>query len=89
MANIKRPRLADAATRDHAPLTPPGKRFLDKAEVCDRANRTYVTIWQWMQAGKFPRARDLHGRPVWIESEIDEWMAALPVRKLKGDDDAR
>jgi predicted DNA-binding transcriptional regulator AlpA len=87
-----RPRLrasADDEPRASTSLTPSNKRFVDKAEVCDRVGRSFVTLWTWMQQGKFPRARDLHGRPVWIEAEIDAWMQALPVRRLKGDSDAR
>jgi predicted DNA-binding transcriptional regulator AlpA len=86
----ERPRLADAATRDDTlPPNPPDKRLLSKAEVCDRVGRTFVTLWQWMQKGKFPRARDVHGRPMWIESEVDAWIGSLPMRRLKGDNDAR
>jgi predicted DNA-binding transcriptional regulator AlpA len=59
--------------------------LLDKREVMRRVRRTYPTIWRWMQVGKFPRARDVHGRPGWLESEIESWVAALPVRRLKGD----
>ena len=44
-----------------------------------------------MRDGKFPRARMLGGRAgpagrsYWLSTEIDAWMAALPVRPLKGD----
>lgn len=65
----------------------PEVRLLSKAEVLERVGRTFPTIWSWMRAGKFPRARDLGGRPAWLESAIDGWIAALPVRRLKGDDD--
>jgi prophage regulatory protein len=64
-------------------------RLLSKAEVLERVGRTYPTIWSWMQQGKFPRARDLGGtRPAWLESEVEAWINNLPVRRLKGDDDA-
>lgn len=68
---------------------PPGGelRLLSKAEVIERVGRTFPTIWLWMQQGKFPRARDLGGRPVWLENEINDWIAALPIRKFKGDID--
>jgi predicted DNA-binding transcriptional regulator AlpA len=61
-------------------------RLISKPEVLDRVGRTFPTIWLWMREGKFPRARDLGGRPAWIESEVEEWIAALPVRRLKGDE---
>jgi predicted DNA-binding transcriptional regulator AlpA len=57
--------------------------------VCDRVGRTFVTLWTWMQNRKFPRARDVHGRPMWLESEINEFIAALPVKRIKGDADDR
>jgi predicted DNA-binding transcriptional regulator AlpA len=66
-----------------------GERLLTKAEVCDRVGKSFPTIWLWMQAGKFPHARDsANGLPVWLESEIAEWMRALPVKLYKGDADA-
>jgi predicted DNA-binding transcriptional regulator AlpA len=66
----------------------PEVRLLTKAEVLERVGRTFPTIWAWMRAGKFPRARDLGGRPAWVESEVEAWIAALPIRRFKGDDDA-
>jgi prophage regulatory protein len=63
-------------------------RLLSKAEVLERVGRTFPTIWAWMRAGKFPRARDLGGRPAWLESEVEAWIAALPIRRFKGDDAA-
>ena len=64
---------------------PTETRLLSKAEVLERVGRTFPTVWKWMRAEKFPRARDLGGRPAWLESEVNEWIASLPVRKLKGD----
>ena len=58
-------------------------RLLSKAETCDRVGKTFPTVWLWMREGKFPQARDLHGRPAWVEAEIDAWIAALPVREYK------
>jgi predicted DNA-binding transcriptional regulator AlpA len=60
-------------------------RLLSKMEVCDLTGRTFPTIWAWMRQGKFPAARELNGRPVWVEEEIEEYLANLPVRQyLKG-----
>jgi Prophage CP4-57 regulatory protein (AlpA) len=41
-----------------------------------------------MRAGTFPRARVVGGRSMWRSDEVDAWMAALPVRPLKGDAEA-
>ena len=38
-----------------------------------------------MRRGTFPRSRQLGGKVAWIESEVEAWIAALPVRRLKGD----
>ena len=61
-------------------------RLISKAEVCDKVGKTFPTVWLWMRQGKFPQARDLGGRPAWVESEIDAWIAALPVREYKAAD---
>ena len=60
-------------------------RLLSKPEVLDRIGVTYVTLWSWMQQGKFPRSRQLGGKAAWLENEIEDWIAELPVRRLKGD----
>lgn len=59
--------------------------FIKKAEVIRRVGLSYPTIWQWMIEGKFPRSRELGGRTVWLESEIDDFILNRPVRRLKGD----
>jgi predicted DNA-binding transcriptional regulator AlpA len=65
---------------------PPGARLLSRNEVLKRVCVTYPCLWSWMQQGKFPRSRELaNGRIAWIESEIEEWIQNLPVRKLKAD----
>ena len=48
---------------------------------------TFPCIWQWVRAGKFPRAREVRGRPMWIESEVDAWIRGRPVIRYKGDAD--
>jgi predicted DNA-binding transcriptional regulator AlpA len=83
-----KPRATNARVRDiraSMPHAPDDERLLSKLEVVDRVGKSFVTIWQWMQDGKFPRARDAHGRPVWLASEIDAWMKQLPIRRFKGD----
>ena len=60
-------------------------RLLSKAEVLAIANCTYPTLWDWMCKGKFPRSRIVAGRSMWRSDEVDQWLAGLPVRPLKGD----
>ena len=64
------------------------ERLLSKPEVLERVNRTFPTIWKWMREGTFPRARQIPNsqEPVWLESEVNEWIRALPVKSYKGDE---
>ena len=62
-----------------------GAHLLTKREVLAITNVTFPTIWIWMRAGKFPRARVVGGQSMWLSTEIEAWLATLPVRKLKGD----
>jgi predicted DNA-binding transcriptional regulator AlpA len=59
--------------------------LLDRHQVCALANASYPTIWSRMRAGTFPRSRVVGGKSMWLLREIEEWMASLPVRRLKGD----
>lgn len=63
----------------------PAVRLLDKATVMAIANASYPTLWQWMRNGTFPRGRMVGGRSMWMSTEIDDWLAGLPLRPLKGD----
>jgi predicted DNA-binding transcriptional regulator AlpA len=74
------PERMAAANQARAP-----PRLLDKGEVCTVANVTFPTIWAWMRAGTFPRARIVGGKSMWLSTEVDAWLSALPVRPLKGD----
>jgi predicted DNA-binding transcriptional regulator AlpA len=60
-------------------------RLLSKREVLAIANVSYPTLWSWMRQGTFPRSRVVGGKSMWLSSEIEAWLAALPVRQLKGD----
>jgi predicted DNA-binding transcriptional regulator AlpA len=77
------PSAAERMRAAHQSQGPP--RLLDKAQVCVIANASYPTVWAWMRAGTFPRSRAVGGRSMWLSSEVDAWLAALPVRPLKGD----
>jgi predicted DNA-binding transcriptional regulator AlpA len=71
---------ARAATKLSASL-------LTKREIVALSGFTYPWIWQMMRAGKFPRGRIVGGKTMWLTSEVDAWLAKLPVRPLKGDAD--
>lgn len=73
---------AKAAALLAAPTT---VRLIDKHEVCALTGVTFPTLWAWQRAGIFPRARVVVGKSMWLSSEVEAWMAALPPRKLKGD----
>ena len=61
-------------------------RMLAKPEVLLIAGGvSYVTLWSWMRAGAFPRARIVGGKSMWRSDEVEVWLEALPVRPLKGD----
>jgi prophage regulatory protein len=61
------------------------ERLLSRRETLDRVGVSYPTLWGWMRAGKFPRSRKIGGKIAFLESEVDRWIAELPVVKLKGD----
>lgn len=67
------------------PAADQSPRLLKKTEVCALANATFPSIWAWMRAGTFPRARVVGGRSMWLSTEVEQWLASLPVRRLKGD----
>jgi predicted DNA-binding transcriptional regulator AlpA len=64
-------------------------RLLSKSEICALTGFSYPVIWGWMREGRFPRSRVIgsggSSKSVWLSSEIEDWMQALPLRRLKGD----
>ena len=61
-----------------APGAPPGwsgTHLLGKGQVLAITNVTFPTVWTWMRAGKFPRARVVGGRSMWLSTEIEAWLA--------------
>ena len=60
-------------------------RLIYRPELLRRVGLSYPTIWKQMRDGKFPRGRAVGGKTAWLESEIDSYIAGLPVRRLKGD----
>ena len=65
----------------------PGARLLSKADVLDKVGVTYPTIWKLMRQGTFPRSVVVGGKVAWLEHEVDEFIAKLPRRRLKGHGD--
>src|ERR1700731_1329715 len=68
-------------------VAPPRVRLLDKHEILAITGTSFPTVWSWMRAKppKFPRSRVMGGKSVWLSTEVEEWMAALPLRRPKGD----
>jgi predicted DNA-binding transcriptional regulator AlpA len=60
-------------------------RLLSKRQVLDIVGCSAVTLWAWMGADppKFPRARTVVGRSMWVESEVRDWLRTLPPSQLK------
>jgi predicted DNA-binding transcriptional regulator AlpA len=75
-----------AAIRAAAPPADDNEeRLLSKAEVITITGKSFPTLWAWMRAGKFPRARVVGEHPAWLASEVNAWIKALPIKKFKGD----
>jgi predicted DNA-binding transcriptional regulator AlpA len=78
-------RLAVVLPKKATPATATPIKFLTREEVLALIGVSYVTLWTWIRDGKFPPARELVGdakrnRIVWIESEVQAWMASRPKR---------
>ena len=68
------------------PLEPEHDRLVFKGELLERTGLSFPTIWKMMREDTFPRARVVGGKSAWLSSEIDQWIAHLPRRRLKGDE---
>lgn len=54
--------------------------ILSKKEVVARTGLSAVTIWRRIQAGDFPKPRQLTPNRVgWTETSIEEWEESRPV----------
>lgn len=60
-----------------------GVRLLSRAELIDKVSLSFPYIWSLIRQGRFPEPREVGGKPLWVESEIDDYIASLPVRKYK------
>ena len=68
---------------NNKPVDKPNIKILTKRQVLDRVPLSYPSIWSMMKKGTFPRSRELSEERIgWIEAEIDNWIANLPVRAI-------
>ena len=74
-----------SAAAHAAPAASSTIRLISKAELLEKIGVTFPTIWKWMRAGKFPRGREIGGKTMWIEADVEAWILAQPARRLKGD----
>ena len=63
-------------------------RLIYKPELLALVGVSYGSIFSWMRRGKFPLAREIGPggrtcRIAWVESEIQDWLAARPPRRMK------
>ena len=70
-------------------LDPADSVLIGKAIVTARCNLTFTSIWRLMQEGKFPRARTVGNKVVWLKSDIDRWIdeTANSLRRYKNNVD--
>jgi predicted DNA-binding transcriptional regulator AlpA len=63
----------------------PRRRFISRLQVMDMTGRSYPNLWAMMQAGTFPRAREIDDELFWYENEIVAWMESRPIKLFKND----
>lgn len=80
---IKKKQELEAAPVDDLPPPVKPPALINKAEVLRRVPLSFATIWMWMRVGKFPCSRDIGGKVLWLESEVDAWVSGLPLMKYK------
>ena len=69
---------------------PPTLRLLPQREVCALVGVTAPTLWKWTRDGKFPTARVMNGGKLgYLAHEVEEWILALPLQKLKPPDEPK
>ena len=72
------PATAPPPTTDEAPPA----RLVSKGELLERTALSFPTIWSMMRRGEFPLARIVGGKSMWLSSDIDAWIEALPAPKV-------
>ena len=62
-------------------------KLLSKSQMLELVGVSYSSIWNWIVDGTFPPGRALsegkRGRIMWVESEVQDWIASRPVRLPK------
>jgi predicted DNA-binding transcriptional regulator AlpA len=63
-------------------------RLIFKPELLKLIPVSYVSIHNWMRAGKFPLSREIGPggktcRIAWVESEVLDWLTNRPQRRMK------
>lgn len=44
-------------------------------QVCEKVNRSRVTLWKWVQAGQFPKPLKIGNRTLgWKEVDFNNWI---------------
>jgi predicted DNA-binding transcriptional regulator AlpA len=71
--------LHEVASGAH--VAPPPTRLIFKKQLLERVPLSYATIWRLMREGKFPRARQIGQRSVWVDAEVEAFLQALPLRE--------
>ena len=59
--------------------------LLNRHEIVALSGFSYPWLWQMMRRGLFPRGRVVGGKTMWLSTEVEAWLAELPIRPLKGD----
>jgi len=59
--------------------------LLSRHEIVALSGFSYPWLWQMMRRGRFPRGRIVGGKTMWLSTEVEAWLAELPIRPLKGD----
>jgi predicted DNA-binding transcriptional regulator AlpA len=78
------PTAATAPNQPPVETAEPELVFLTKKQVLAKIPITAPTLWAWCRSGKFPRPREISlNKPVWLQSEVDAWMKARPLRQYK------
>ena len=62
---------------------PEPTRFIGKGEMLERVCLSFPFVWQLIREGKFPASREVGGKALWIESEIENWIKTRPKKKYK------
>ena len=53
------------------------RQRLEIGAVCDRYNRSPVTIWSWYTKGTFPKPHYIGNQRHWWDDELDDWDRSI------------